>query len=116
VFPEVVVVAVFVLDVGFEVRVVLLRIVLLCLLVDHIVAAVGLPFVDAEVETVVHKRKAFVAPLIAANIAVTETSDILQLLAVRIVDKPLVVVFVGTAVDKVVAHIFGMAVEIVVVC
>jgi hypothetical protein len=81
VLPEVVVVvvvAVFVPDVGFEVRVVLLRIVLLCLLVDHIVAAVGLPFVDAVVETVVHKRKALVVPLIA----VTETLEILQLLAV----------------------------------
>jgi hypothetical protein len=79
------------------------------------VAAVGLPFVDTVVEAVVHKRKAFVALLLAANIAVTETLDILQLLAARIVDKPVVVVFVGTAVDKVVAHIFGMNVEIVVV-
>jgi hypothetical protein len=43
--------------------------------------------------------------------------DILQLL-VCIVDKLVVVVFVGTAVDKVIytmAHIFGMAVEVVVV-
>ncbi len=114
----VVLVAVFVPDVGFEVWIVLLRIVLFCLLlvdqIPHIVAAVGLPFVDTMVEAVVHKCKAFVEPLVAVNIAVTQTLDILQLLAC-IVDKPVVVVFVGTAVDKVVAHIFGMAVEVLVV-
>jgi hypothetical protein len=67
------------------------------------VAAVRLQFVDTMVEAVVHKCKAFVEPLVSVNIAVTEALDILQLLA-YIVDKPMVVVFVGT-VDKVVAHI-----------